>query len=284
MAKLRRSPGDASQQRGEAATAAAESRRLANAEIWDELSSEPIMTPDTTPPPPPRGFFRTLFGLINDYLLTWMLVNLLVCIQVFVGVALGYFVAVGARADGFAVLFPVIVGGGLVGAPAFGGLFYYARSAGDPDQRTTLREYFDGMRRYARRSWIVFFVQSFAGLMLYVNLRFYAGMHSAFVALPLTGLIALLGLIWLMAGFYVWPLMVRDLPWRTVLRNAVFLALAAPFSTLGLLLMLTAFSGVLIVSRVLWLLFLPFFWAVTENVALQRLVRIFRERSQAEAS
>lgn len=282
MARLRRSPRDASRQRDDRVRQAAwdiDPRRGDG--IWEELTSEPIMTPDTTPPPPPRGFFRSLFGLMNDYLVTLMLVNLLFCIQVFLGVALGYIVVVGSRATGFAQLVPLFVGGGLTGAPAIGGLFAYVYSAGDPDLRTTVRDYFDGVRRYARRSWAWFFAQSAAGVLLFVNLRFYSGMHTAVVALPLTGLIALLGLIWLMAGFYLWPLIVRDLPWRTVLRNAVFLALAAPVSTIGLLLMLFALSGVLIASRVLWLLFLVFIWAITENVALQRLIRIFRARNQA---
>ena len=249
--------------------------------IWDDLINDPIMQSAEPPLPIKRGFFRTWLGVANDYLLSMIAVNLLVALQVVVGVFAGLVLGAGFRTAPLTWISVTILIAGVPGAPAFGGLFAYMRSACDPDQRTTVRDYFQGMRRYARRSWLLFFAQTLLGLVLIVNLRFYGSLHMGLAAVPLTAVIALVLLLWAMAGFYVWPLMVRDLGWKLVARNALFLALAAPFSTVGLLLLLAVLTGLLIASSVLWLLFLFALWALTENVALQRLVRLFRERQGA---
>jgi uncharacterized membrane protein YesL len=70
------------------------------------------------------------------------------------------------------------------------------------------------------------------------------------------------------------------LNWPSLIRNAVFLGLAAPFSTIAILIGLGAVSALLIFTRVLWVVILFSAWALTENVALQRLVRLFRERQE----
>jgi uncharacterized membrane protein YesL len=249
--------------------------------IWDELINDPIMQSAEPPLPIKRGFFRTWLGVANDYLLSLIAVNLLVSLQVLVGVFVGLLLGAGFRASPLTWISVTILIAGVPGAPAFGGLFAYVRSAGDPDQRTTIRDYLHGIRRYARRSWVLFYLQLLLGFVLITNLRFYGTLHMGLIAVPLTALIALALLLWAMAGFYAWPLMVRDLDWKLVGRNALFLALAAPFSTVGLLLLVVVLSGLLIASSVLWLLFLFPLWALTENVALQRLVRVFRERQEA---
>lgn len=256
----------------------------ATSSIWDELVKDPIME-QSEATLIQRSFPRTLLGVLNDYFVGLIIVNVLVSLQVFVGVVLGVALSALLQVGGLAFIVLVVAAGGIFGAPAFAGLFCYILSACDPDTRTTLRDYLQGMRRFARRSWLLLLLQLGSGFLLFINLRFYSSLHGTVVALPLMTLILLISLLWAMAGFYVWPLLVRGLGWRVMLRNAFYISMASPFSTIGLLVALSALSAVLIASRVLWLLFAFAAWALVENVALQRLVRIFRERQQAlEAS
>jgi uncharacterized membrane protein YesL len=251
--------------------------------IWDELVDDPIME-TTEAIPIRRGFFKTLFGTAYDRLGGLILVNLAVALQTFAGVALGFLIAAVLRANGLLFLILLIGFGGLFLAPALAGLFTYVRLICDPDSLSSLRDYVQGMRRYAARAWILLLVQAAAGLLLWINLRFYASFHASVVGLAVEFLILLLALIWAMAGVYVWPLLVRDLGWGMLFRNALFLALASPFSTVAILIGLSAVSALLIFTRVLWVVILFSAWALTENVALQRLVRLFRERQEGRST
>jgi hypothetical protein len=94
-------------------------------------------------------------------------------------------------------------------------------------------------------------------------------------------LFLLLTAVWAMAGFYAWPLLVRGMDWRLLLRNAFFLALAAPLSSLGFLLVLAALSGLLLITRAGLVIFLFALWAVVETAALHRLIGIFNARREA---
>lgn len=247
--------------------------------VWEEMIDDPIMEP-TEAIPIRRGFFKTLFGTAYDRLGSLILVNLAVALQLLVGVAIGFLIGAALHVNLAVLLGLLFVCGGLFGAPAFAGLFTYVRLICDPDSMSSLRDYVRGMRRYAVRSWLLLLLQGVTGLLLWINLRFYASVHAGVVSLAVEFLILLLALVWAMAGVYVWPLLVRDLSWPLLLRNAIFLGLAAPFSTIAILIGLGAVSALLIFTRVLWVIILFSAWAITENVALQRLVRMFRERQE----
>jgi uncharacterized membrane protein YesL len=250
--------------------------------VWDELIDDPIME-RTEAEPIRRGFFKTLFGTGYDRLGSLILINLAVSLQIFVGVALGFLIAAALRANGYVLLGLLIGFGGLFGAPAFAGLFTYVRLICDPDSMSSLRDYARAMRRYAVRSWLLLLLQGATGLLLWISLRFYGSVHAGVITLAAEFLILVMILIWAMAGVYAWPLLVRDLPWRLLLRNAIFLGLAAPLSTIAILIGLSAVSALLALTRVLWVFILFSAWALTENVALQRLVRIFHERQEGTA-
>ncbi|HWE62062.1 MAG TPA: hypothetical protein VHB98_10150 [Chloroflexota bacterium] len=247
--------------------------------VWDELIDDPIMEP-TEAMTIRRGFFKTLFGTAYDRLGGLILVNLAVTLQLFVGVLLGLLIAAVLRANGLLFLILLIGFGAVFLAPALAGLFTYVRLICDPDSMSSLRDYVQGMRRYAARSWLLLFLQGGTGLLLWINLRFYASFHGSVLGLAVEFLVLLMGLIWAMAGLFVWPLLVRDLGWALLIRNAIFLGLAAPFSTVAILVGLSAVTALLIFTRVLWAVILFSAWALTANVALQRLVRLFRERQE----
>lgn len=248
---------------------------------WRDLQLDPIMEP-TEALPIQRGFFKTLFGTGYEYLGGLILVNILVSLQLLVGLAIGFSLGVLVHSAAVGLTLLVLLGGLFV-APALGGLFSYVRVICDPDMLSSLSEYWRGMRRYAVQSWILLAVQAISGGLLALNLRFYTSMHTG-VGLVFTILILMLLLIWAMAGTYVWPLLVRGNSWAVLFRNSVLLALAAPFSTVAMLVALSAVSALLIAIRVGAVLLLFSVWALTENVSLVRLIRVFRARQEAQES
>jgi uncharacterized membrane protein YesL len=252
-----------------------------NSSLWDDLRAEPLLDP-TEPITIQRGFFRTLFSSFYDHLGTLLLLNVLVLLQGLAGLAVGLFLGVPfAGAPGLRLVLLVLCGG-LAVAPAVGGLFSYTRAICDPDMLSSLQQYWRGMRTYAVRSWILLAVEAASGGLLFLNIRFYATLHGA-PGLAIMLVVLLLTLVWAMANVYAWPLLVRDVGWGMLARNAVFLALAAPFSTIAIMLVLSALSAVLVVTRIGAVLALFTIWAVTENVALVRLVRLFAARQEGTA-
>lgn len=260
------------EQRTDAST---EGRRTSS--IWDELVNDPIME-STEAITIRRGFFRTWFGVFFDHLGTLVLINLAVTAQLFVGAGLGLALASLFRVPNALGLALIVLVAAAFAAPAWAGLFSYVRLAADPDSLSGIRDYLRAMRRYATRSWILLTVQLGTGLLLAINLRFYLNNFHNLISQVIGVLMLALTLIWAMAGCYLWPLLVRDQPWPQLFRNAFFLALAAPFSTVAMLAGLSALSALFIFTRVFWTLALFILWAITENVALGRLVRIFNER------
>ncbi len=246
--------------------------------IWDDLRDSPLLEP-TDAPVIERTYFRGLFYVLYDRMGSMILVNLAVSIQIGLGVLVGLLIG-GVFSSKTAV--PLVITalvGGVAAAPAFAGLFAYARAACDPDMSATFRTYLSSQRQYARRSWGLLALQAATGGILFLNLRFYGSVHSL-VGATISVLVLLLGVLWAMMGAYAWPLLVRDLSWRLLLRNSLFLALAAPISTIALLVGLGVVGGLLILIRVG--VFIAFFaiWAVAENLALQRLVRTFNRKKE----
>jgi len=246
--------------------------------IWDDLRDSPLLEP-TYAVVEERGYFRGLFHVLYDRMGSLILVNLAVVLQIGLGAVVGLLIG-GVFSAKTAV--PLVITGlviGIAGAPAFAGLFAYARAACDEDMSPTFGTYLSGQRRYARRSWGLLALQAATGGVLFLNLRFYGSMHGL-AGTTISVLVLLLGVLWAMAGAYVWPLLVRDLSWRLLLRNAFFLALAAPVSTIALLAGLTLIGGLLILIRVGIVIAFFVVWAVAENLALQRLVRKFNRKKE----
>ncbi|HVC83452.1 MAG TPA: hypothetical protein VNL35_23425 [Chloroflexota bacterium] len=253
-------------------------QRPAGVSIWDDLRDSPLLEP-TTAIVIQRGYFRTLFSTFYDRMGSFILVNLAVAAQLVVGAGLGLLVGGSFSVKTALPIVIIAIVTGVVGAPAFAGLFAYTRATCDPDMAPTFGDYVKGMRRYARRSWALLAIQAATGGILVLNFRFYAGLHGV-VGAAITVLILFLTLLWAMGGLYVWPLLVRDLSWKVLFRNTFFLAMAAPVSAVALLAGLTAASALLILTRIG--VFIAFFviWALAENLALQRLVRIFQAKQE----
>ncbi|MGH2347185.1 MAG: hypothetical protein ACRDG4_18310, partial [Chloroflexota bacterium] len=226
-----------------------------------------------------RGYFKTLFSTLYDRMGSFILVNLAVSLQIVVGALAGLLVGGLFSTQTAVPLVITIIIAGIAAAPAFAGLFSYARAACDPDMAPTFRDYLRAQRRYARRSWALLALQAATGGILFLNLRFYGSVHSLAGA-TISMLVLLLAVLWAMAGAYAWPLLVRDVSWRMLVRNAFFLALAAPISTLGLLVGIGLVSGLLILIRIGVFIALFSVVAVAENLALTRLVRMFNRKQE----
>lgn len=253
-----------------------------NTTLWDELRDDPLLDP-TEPIIIRRGFFRTLFGTFYEHLGSFLLLNLLVLLQGLAGLAVGLFLGVPfAGAPGLRLAL-LVLGCGIAVAPALAGLFCYVRAVCDPDMLSSLPQYWHGMRTYAVRSWLLLAAEAAVAALIFLNVRFYAAVHGV-AGSAIMLVVLLLGLVWSMANLYAWPLLVRDLTWGVLARNSVLLAMAAPFSTIAILLSLGLLSALLILIRIGVVLAIFSIWALTENVALIRLIRLFRARQEQSRS
>jgi uncharacterized membrane protein YesL len=223
-----------------------------------------------------------LFGSFYEHLGSLILLNIAVTAQALAGVAVGLVAGSLVPGGSGVKIFAAAIVTILFAGPAIAGLFYFVRNMCDDDERTALSDYWVGMRTYARRSWLLLGAQAATGAMLVLNMRFYSTVHS-FVGTIVMLLILMITAVWAMAGAYVWPLLVRNMDWRLLTRNSFFLALAAPASTLIMVVLLTVVGAVLVVTKIGAFVFLCSIWAVTENVSMMRLVRIFRARQAAIA-
>jgi uncharacterized membrane protein YesL len=255
-------------------------RAVSSATLWDDLESDPLLEQSEIIVIE-RGYFKRLFGAMYEHLGSLILLNLAVSVQVLAGTAVGLLVGTIVPGGSGVKLFGAAIVTILFAAPAFAGLFYFVRNMCDDDERTMLSDYWLGMRVFARRSWILLAVQAATGGLLVLNFRFYSTVHS-FVGTLVMLLILIITAIWAMAGSYAWPLLVRKMDWKLLARNSFFLALAAPASTLLMVVLLTAITSVLVVLTrgITAVVFLFSVWAVTENVSMMRLVRIFRARQE----
>jgi uncharacterized membrane protein YesL len=254
-------------------------RTVSSDSLWDDLERDPLLeTSDAITIE--RSYAKRLFGGFYEHLGSLILLNLAVTVQALAGAAVGLLVGSVAPGGAGVKLFAAAIVTILFAGPAIAGLFYFVRNMCDDDERSALSDYWIGMRAFARRSWILLGVQAGTAAILVLNFRFYSTVHSL-VGTFIMLLILILTALWAMTGSYAWPLLVRKMEWKLLGRNAFFLALAAPVSTLLMVLILTAVSLGLIVTRVGAIIFLCSIWAVAENVSMMRLVRIFRARQEA---
>lgn len=247
--------------------------------VWDMLAREVRLEP-TEAEPIEMGYFKRLFSGFYDHLGSLLWLNVAVTLQVVAGVALGLvFGAVLFAGSILGILLAALVIIAVAG-PAFAGMFNYARSLFADGESASLGLYVSGMRRYARRSWALLGMQAASGGILAVSVKFYSSTHSA-AAFAAEMVILLLTVLWAMAGCYAWPLLVRDIDMRLVLRNSVALAFIAPGSTILMLIGLLLISALLIVIPIGGVLFLFAVWAVTQCASTTRVIRNVRERQAA---
>jgi uncharacterized membrane protein YesL len=124
---------------------------------------------------------------------------------------------------------------------ATGGLFYLVRRVVEEELEASPREarlsdFWDGFRRHGLRSSALAAID-LAGIgVIAVALVFYGG--SAMEPLRwLVGPIGLVGLVWITAQLYVYPLLMQrtgSRPWE-IMREALLMALGFPLSSLSLL-------------------------------------------------
>lgn len=164
---------------------------------------------------------------------------------------------------------------------ATGALFYLAyrvvqeERAGDP-HFARVGDFWEGFRRYWRQSTALVVLDLAAAFVLGTALWFYGG--GKIEALGwLVGPIAVIGLAWLAAQLYLFPLLIvaPNESLFTLARTALLTAISYPLYTLTLLLLLLLLTAISIVLAGPVLLLLFAMLALTQTMAL-RLVRIHR--------
>ncbi len=228
------------------------------------------------------GYFKRLFSAFYEHLGSLILLNLLVTVQLAAGLAFGLLVGAVLFARsivGIALAAVIVVG---VAGPAFAGIFNYGWTLFAEGESTSLARYVAGMRKYARRSWLLLSVQVLSGGILALSIRFYSSTGGT-LAFAAEMVILLLTVLWALAGCYAWPLLVRDIDVRLVIRNAVAMAILAPGSTIIMLVALLLVSALLIAIPVGGVLFFFAVWSVTQSASTTRVIRIIRERQAALA-
>ena len=119
--------------------------------------------------------------------------------------------------------------------PATAGLYAVTNSVAHGTGQQ-IEEFLRAARRYAWLSWRWALLNIAAGGLLYMDLVFYRGTAGG-LPFIIRWLLMLFAVIWLGVQFYVWPFLIEqeDKRLRLALRNALFLALAAPVYTLTML-------------------------------------------------
>jgi len=185
-----------------------------------------------------KDLFDELYvlGLVN---ILWVLFNLPV-----IGIAL-LLNAGGANAAAFMVLLLI---GVLPFGPATAGLYAVAERVAD-GRTASWRDFFQGVRTYAKLSWKVYGLWMLGLVLILVNLQFYQQMESPIGAF-LNILFLYFGLIWFELLIYIGPLMLiqTDKRIRTIARNAGLMAFGRPLFTL-----VTFFLMAVILVASLWL-------------------------------
>ncbi|MBA3450158.1 MAG: YesL family protein [Chloroflexia bacterium] len=159
---------------------------------------------------------------------------------------------------------------------ATAGLFTLARRVvaeelDDAPWNSRISDFWDGFRTHWRRSSLLTVID-LAGLgVIAVALVFY-GRSAAEPIRWLAGPIALIGLVWLAAQLYVFPLLLErtaNRPWE-IMREALLMTLGYPLSSLSLLLtsLIIAVPAIVLAGPVLFVLFSAM--AMVQTVALRQ--------------
>ena len=136
-----------------------------------------------------------------------------------------------------------------------------------------LGDFWDGFRRYWLRSSVLAAIDLAGVVLIAVALVFYGGSTQEPLRW-LVGPIALVGLAWLTAQLYVYPLLLqrpRCRPWE-IMREALLMALGYPLSSLSLLVtvLVLAIAAVVLAGPVLLVFFSAI--AMIQTVMLRQLL------------
>ena len=128
----------------------------------------------------------------------------------------------------------------ILGPPALFGLYYAVHSLATTNS-TSWREFVEGAKRYALKSWLWMLMNIAVVLTLRISIDFYSRMVETAVLLVLT---LVIGALWFCVQFYALPYLMaqENKQLRLTLRNGLLTLLASPLYTLILL----VFVGVLL--------------------------------------
>ncbi len=161
---------------------------------------------------------------------------------------------------------------------ATAGLFYLVRRVvqeelDSPLQEARLADFWDGLRQYWLRSSVLSIIDLVGTVVITVALVFYAG-SSTEPLRWLVGPIGLIGLAWITAQLYVYPLLLErtgSRPWE-IMHEALLMALGYPLSSLSLLVtvLVLAIAAVALAGPVLLVFFSAI--AMIQTVMLRQLL------------
>jgi len=166
-------------------------------------------------------------------------------------------------------------------APATAGLYAVTNSAAH-GTGSQLSEFVEGTRRYLWVSVRWLLLNVVVGVILAVNVVFYAGLPNTLSRVIFPTVVAA-SLLWLMVQFYTWPfLLEQEVPrLRTALRNGLFLTLGAPFYSLTLLVIVLIAIALSVATVLPLAIFISSFIALLGNHAVvERLARYGKLRSR----
>jgi uncharacterized membrane protein YesL len=161
---------------------------------------------------------------------------------------------------------------------ATAGLFHLVRRVVQEEldaspRDASLSDFWDGFRQYWLRSSVLSAIDLACGGVIVVALVFYGG-HTQEPLRWLVGPIGLVGLVWITAQLYVYPLLLQrpgSRPWE-IMREALMMALGYPLSSLSLLVtvLVLLIAAVALAGPVLFVFFSAI--AMLQTVALRQIV------------
>jgi hypothetical protein len=196
-----------------------------------------------------RTFWKSVRELFDDLFILaivnvlWLLVNALALLVI----AAAYF----SGAFGFvalAMLLSVISFG-----PANAGLYAIAERVTE-GRTSSWRDFFAGLRTYAKLSWQVYGLWMFGLVVFLFNLQFYS-LNGSQISAFLTVLFLYLLVVWFGILIYIGPLMLIQTDKRigVIARNAALMTFGRPLFTLGTLILM----AIIFVTSI-WLVILVF--------------------------
>ena len=165
--------------------------------------------------------------------------------------------------------------------PATAGLAAVAHRVAE-GRASTWRDFFSGMRRYARTSWIVMGVWMIVWILIIVDLVFYSNVPNTFGFTMMVFWFNMM-LLWFGALIYLFPLVVlQETPsLRLLARNAFLMTMGRPIFTLINLVLMAIFVVLSLILPVLPLFLTFAFFAQWSMRATLELVKEAEERRAA---
>lgn len=222
------------------------------------------------------SIYDNLGGLMAINFFTFILTLPLIYVLVVMYVTAGHHKPVG-------YLLPLLLIG-LIAPPAWAAASNYCAKVVE-EQQHPIGEFWSDYRRFAGKGILLAVGQLFVGGVLLYAAGWYLGQPGG--AFKIVGIVSLYVFIfWALVGLYLWPLMVRGYSWRSILRNAGVLVIAAPLRSVSILFLLTVLTVLLSLTGLGLALLVFGLWAMLPNQALvltrERLERRAAQRSAAQ--